>query len=214
MSVPGPVGGGAGNAKSTPKTIRSSDAGNTAKTLRRLSEEWADLSKRWETLKRLRFVRLKLSGLPVNSADVPAAYYPYFLAGRLAPVGKALKADVLNESHIEIDWFSPYPQNWWPGITDGPTLHQIVANALIWFLEDSFSLGQSQANRESWTWNEGTGIGFSSVKAAAAPAAKHAKLALEWTVVPKGNDFAFTHAGATFQITTPWPIKNQDSIVS
>jgi hypothetical protein len=140
----------------------------THPTLAEIDNRLTVRARRWEALKRLRVLRLRLAPPPVLArADIhlafPQNYYDIWADPRLSTV--LTRANVVTISsmpeHLDLDWFGDPNVNWWGGGVNGAAYHLQVAEQLQYLLENSFGLGNSQnagktsADPQYWTWPPG-----------------------------------------------------------
>lgn len=124
---------------------------------------------RWETLKRLRVMRLSLdpglSAALVTRTDIhtkfPRQYYRVYADPRLSTLFSIARVSAVraNRPHLDLDWFGQSYVNWWPGNPSGSAYHLVVAEQLQYLLENSYGLqnskdpaGNGSADPQYWTW--------------------------------------------------------------
>lgn len=134
----------------------------TLGTLRQIDQVLMSKAVRWETLKRIRVMRLARLGDPMDRdaqlKKLPKSYAPYFLNPRLSTV--LVGANVANianlPEHLDLDWFGKAYQNWWPGNVSGENFEDLVATQAQWMLENAFNIGNSaSADPSAWDWGAG-----------------------------------------------------------
>ncbi|MBK8558982.1 hypothetical protein [Candidatus Amarobacter glycogenicus] len=213
-------------------TWTSSNIPNTdyfQKTLAQLETKLADQQARWETILMLRALRFRLGTwnsltfgaemMKLANSGVSKKMMDVWLDARLSVVGARAGVTRIssNRAHLDVDWFDfPLP-HWWmlpPSVNfSGAAAEKHVAERLLWFLEDSVSLGPSPVNPANWTWPPGTTGGDwpDKAKLASAPPFKAGfqTIKLEWHMGRNLNGITCASLANVFWLETP-KVSRQD----
>lgn len=220
MSLLGPPPPAEAESQDEPAFVRLT--GKAQPTLKKLNESWSKPKNRWNVVKLLRLVRLRLEGQPVEFSQLKKCSQTYravFQVGRLSAVGAQTGITQVenNPLHLDIDWFGQEPDlpHWWnlDDVTVGKDFERASVAGLLHFLEESFGLSPSGIAPADWSWPEGqSGEDWGNMESWGAPSVEvgFEQLEFEWHLGRNPGAVVPNHAGSTFWWSTPTTSRNVD----
>ena len=202
-----------------PVTLSSTSTGGlpVLDALKDLVAGWSTDAKRFDTIKMLRVMSLRLWNpldRTTNLARLPAAYFDVYCDPRMSRPYAALGLTKAGQKeHLDFDWYGAPGETWWPPSNngnqrDGRKFKRRVIHKLLNYLEESIGLAPT-VRGASWTTWDWAG-------AQASTPWDHLKtttlqntgvstpLEIQWTLAT-GANMLVNISGGVLRITTPWP---------
>jgi hypothetical protein len=200
-----------------PVTVSSTAAGGlpTLEALVDLVGAWDTAAKRFDTIKILRVMSLRLWN-PLdrltNLARMPEMYFDFYCDPRMsrAYAAAGLTKDGQRE-HLDFDWYGAPGETWWPtkngNQRDGRKFKRRVVHRLLNYLEASIGLTPTVRGSSwtTWDWGGPKSTPWNDLKMAPVPTNGVLQpLEIRWTLAT-GANLLVNISGGVLKITSPWP---------